>query len=177
MLVSEKNKNKTNNERSVLNTVIHRTTAQKDVPFVKEDVVPAGRYRAEIVGVFDARTEKGKEAIDVVYSLANADGFSVRAKERYVMGGYRLEQLCEHWLTSGLLTEGTTYGDILGIVESVTVSYARKDALGTLQDRRPWKEKTVKSVTTTNSTLRVAEDEEEDILPLDDDDDYLEDDD
>lgn len=177
MPILEKRKSRANQQSSVLNAVIRRTTVQDDVLFVREEHIPPGKYRAEIVGVFEARTAKGKDAVDLVYSFTAEDGFCARAKERYVTDGFLLEQLCDHWITSGLIAEGVTYADIKGITESVTVSYARKGALGSLQDRRPFKAKTAKSSAGKISNPHVDDDEDDDYPLLcdeeDDDDDYL----
>ena len=173
MSLTNKEKKRSGDNRSVLNTVIRRTSVQKDAPFITEDHIPAGKYRTEIVGVFEARTEKGKAAVDLVYSFTNEDGFGARAKERYVADGYRLEQLCDHWITSGLLEEDVTYSDLKGIVENVTVFYGRKGALGSLLDLRPCKIKSAMTVAADASDPYIDEDEEDDyddFLPSEDDD-------
>jgi hypothetical protein len=125
---------------SILNTVLHHS-AKKDVPFITEDIIPAGTYQIIISDVIDTETEKGKAAVDLVYIFTSEDGFSAHAKERYVSNGYRWEQLIDHLFDVGLLTEDSTGAQLKGIEELVTVSYAREGALGTLQNRRPCSKK------------------------------------
>lgn len=129
--------------RSVLNKVIRRSAITKDTPFVTEEVIPAGTYHTVVSAVMEAKTQKKKDAIDVVYTFSNDEGVAVIAKERFVLDGFRWEELVDHYFDCDLLTGDCVIADIKGIEEYVTVTYPRKGALGTLRNRQPCKNKSV----------------------------------
>lgn len=128
-------KKSTNN--SVLSRkLVHSSNAAK-VPFVKQSVIPAGTYTARITVVKEAQTTAGEDAIDIVYDLTNNKGKVVTVKERFPIDGYLLGKLIDHWYDNQLLPDDATYSDIVGIEETVDISFVNPSSLGSLQNRRP----------------------------------------
>ena len=160
-------------QRSVLNSVVRRSAVEKDAPFFTEDRIPAGEYRTEVVGVYDAINGKGKPALDIVYRMVDSSGTRRHAKERLNLDGYMLEALVEHWIDAGQLDETATYAAIQGIKETVTVVYNRPSGLGTIQNRKPRKG-IVSGLTsakraTNKAPIAEPEEENDDDLLCDDD--------
>ena len=156
---------KKSEKNSVLDTTIHRSRVQKKVPFINEELIPAGKYTTKITAVMEAVTENAKPAVDLCYQFTNQKGEEVEAKERYVLGGYYFEKLGDALIDAGL-PDGATISEAVGITERVTVVYPRKGALGHIQQRSPYKNKNVTPPTSTDS----EDDEEEDVIVEDDDD-------
>lgn len=133
---------KTSSNKSAHNAVLERvlccSTDDNEVSFVTEDVIKSGKYKTIITSVHGSRTEKGKEAVDIVYDFIDASGSVVTAKERHVVDGYIFERLYTYWIKSGLLPNGSTISDLVGICEELDVTYIRKGGLGSLQNRQPY---------------------------------------
>ena len=128
-------KKSTNN--SVLSRKLAHSSNAAKVPFLKQSVVPAGTYTARVTAVKEAQTTAGEDAIDIIYALTSVNSKVVTAKERFPIDGYILEKLTMHWFDNGLLPDDATYADIVGIEETVDISYVNPKALGSLRNRRP----------------------------------------
>lgn len=151
---------------SILDTKIYRTKVQADVPFMKEKILPAGRYITRITAVQEAVSSSGDAAIDFCYEFSNAKGVVAEAKERCVIDSFHYEKLINALLDAGL-PEGATIADTVGIVEDVVIAYPRKGALGLIQQRKPHECKNV-----TTPTSATEDEEEEDVLVEEDDDEF-----
>ena len=183
-LMNNRAKNRPTNKTSIMGRkLVHRTNSAK-VPFIKQSVVPAGTYIARVTAVKEAQTTAGDDAIDIVYELTSTKGTVVTAKERYPVDGYVLEKLIAHWFDNNLLPEDATYADIVGIEETVDISFVNPKALGSVANRRPIKQVTNKTAPPKKSSGSPVNDdtdevelEEEQEEELDDEfDDFLEED-
>jgi hypothetical protein len=176
-LTKNSRKNAPSAQESVLNTRIRRSAVQNDVSFISEQRIPAGTYNTTVVGVFEAVNNKGNKAIDIVYDFVDDAGTRRQAKERLNLGSFTLESLIDHWLDVGQLDESSTYGDIMGIAETVDVVYKRPGGFGSLQGRKPRRgevpsKATTKAVASKETAAIVDYEEEDDFLSMEDDD-YL----
>lgn len=167
------NKKRTATKVSVLNRPLTRSKVQKEVPYLKEKIIPAGSYTATIVSVSEAITNGGDEAIDVVYKLCDPNGRIFEAKERLIWDSRPYNLLVDHLYDEGLLVGDSEVGDMVGICEEVTVAYPYKGSFGTFQNRQPCQQKPVAPHKVVKQDL-LAEDPDED---EEDDDDLLDDDD
>lgn len=160
---------------SAADTIIRRKPVQQNVPFLKESVVPAGSYISEIIAVHDALTNNGKLAVDIHYTLTDAHGNVLKAKERFALDGYYFSQLGEALLEAGL-PDGAKLSQAVGITERVDVVYPRPNAIGRIKNRTPYtKSKSSKSRTVTSANADYDDDDDaEDIVEEDDEfDDFL----
>lgn len=174
---SLKKTSKNAGNHSVLETVIYRTEEQKVIPFITEDRVPAGQYIAEISAVLPAVTGDGKAAVDICYIFTDAQGLRIEAKERCSIEGYRFQKYCDHLIDAGLLQNAFKISQMVGVTESVSVVYAHKNALGLLQDRKPYQgKKVIRNMSSVNKIEATGEDFD-DISDDEDYDDFLEEDD
>ena len=162
--------------------LVHSSKASK-IPFVKQSVVPAGTYVARVTAVKEAKTTAGDDAIDIIYNFTNANGKVVAAKERFPIDGYVLTKLTTHWFNNSLLPDDATYADIVGIEETVDISFVNPSSLGSLKNRRPTNHAS-KAAPSKKSSTPLVNDTDEDELEeeqeedLDDEfDDWLTDDD
>ena len=154
---------------SVLNRTLMRSNDKKQVPFLNQKKVPAGDYQATIVSVSDAVTNGGDEAIDIVYELLDEAGRTFEVKERMAFDGYPFRMFVDHLFDAGLLREGASSSEMVGICEEVTVAYPYKGAIGNFQNRRPCQQKSSSPNKAKRHDL-LQEDSEDD-----DDEDILED--
>lgn len=148
-------------------TIVRRKPAKKNVPFLSESVVPAGRYVSEIVAVYEAVTDKGKAAVDVHYSFTDAHGNVVEAKERFAIDGFYFEQLCEALLDAGL-SDGAKISQAVGITESVDVTYPRPGAIGRIKTRTPYAKSVSNKSRMAASAAVDYDDSTEDVVEDDD---------
>lgn len=156
---------KKSEKKSVLDTTIHRSQVQKKIPFIKEDILPPGKYVTKITAVSEAVTENSKPAVDLYYEFTNQKGEVVEAKERYIISGYYFEKLGDALIDAGL-PDGAVISEAVGLKERVTVTYPRKGYIGRIQHRSPNISKTV-----TPPTSVTAEEYEEDMLVEEEDED------
>lgn len=170
-LSNSKKRTTAKNSASVLTRPLTRSKVQKEVPYLKEKIVPAGSYTANIVSVSEAITQGGNEAIDIVYQLCNPDGRTFEAKERLVFDSYPYSILVNHFFEAGLLNDDATLADIVGICEEVTVVYPYKGSFGSFQNRQPCQQKSVAHHKAAKQSILAVDADEED------DDDFLEDED
>lgn len=133
-----KSPHKKSSNASILNTRIYRSKTQKNIPFITEKLLPAGKYIAKVIAVHEAISNSGDEAIDLCYEFTDSNDVVVEAKERCVIGSYHYERLGEALLDAGL-PEGATLADAVGLCEDVYISFPRKGALGIIQQRSPHK--------------------------------------
>ena len=152
---------------SATDTIVRRKPAQKNVPFLSESAVPAGRYVSEIVAVHEAVTDKGKAAVDMCYTFTDAHGNVVEAKERFAIDGYYFEQLCEALLDAGL-PDGAKISQAVGITESVDVAYPRPGAIGRIKTRTPYAKSVSNKSRMVDSAAVDYDDSTEDIVEDDD---------
>lgn len=155
------------NTTSATDTVIRRKNVQKSVPFLKEDVVPAGKYVSEIIAVYDAVTDKSKDAVDIHYTFTDCEGNVVVAKERYVIDGYYFELLGEALLDAGL-PNGAKISQAVSITEDVVVTYPRPGAIGRIQSRVPHRKKMVSTSVTDDQCNANIDSEDDDSDFMDD---------
>ena len=132
-----KHQAKKSTTNSVLNRKLVHSSNTAKIPFIKHSVVPAGTYVARVTAVKEAKTTAGEDAIDIIYNLTNANGKVVAAKERFPIDGYVLTKLTTHWFNNSLLPDDATYADIVGIEETVDISFVNPSSLGSLKNRRP----------------------------------------
>lgn len=140
--------------------LVHSNKAAK-IPFIKQSVVPAGTYVARVTAVKEAKTTAGEDAIDIIYNFTNANGKVVAAKERFPIDGYVLTKLTTHWFNNSLLPDDATYADIVGIEETVDISYVNPTALGNLQNRKPCKRTANKAAPSKKTSAPPVEDVDE----------------
>ena len=123
--------------RSISDVIVRRSKRKvKAAPLLTEDIVPAGKYRSEIVGIADAKSDVGKLMVDVTYRLTDSRGKVVDTRIRYPAKGYHIERLFDALVEAGL-PEESPVTDAVGIVEAVEIVYPFEGALGKIKVRTP----------------------------------------
>ena len=152
----------------------------KAAPMLTEDIAPAGKYRSEIVGIADAKSDVGKLMVDVTYRLTDSRGKVVDTRIRYPAEGYHIERLFDALIEAGL-PEESPMTDAVGVVEEVEVVYPFEGALGKIKNRKPATAANRPPAKKAKHAVLVDEDDELDDSEAEDDeeedDDFLEEDD
>ena len=161
---------------SVSDLIVRRSKHKaKAAPMLTEDIAPAGRYRSEIIGVADAKSDADKLMVDVTYRLTDNHGKAVDARIRYPAEGYHIDRLFDALIDAGL-PEESPVTEAVGIVEEVEIVYPFEGALGKIKVRTPVAASAPASKTKPKPKQRAALVEEDDGDDADDEfDDFLED--
>lgn len=123
--------------QSVSKLIVKRSKRKvKAAPMLTEDIAPAGKYRSEIVGVADAKSDVGKLMVDVTYRLTDDRGKSVDARIRYPAEGYHIQKFFDALIDAGL-PEESPLTEAVGIEEEVEIVYPFEGALGKIKSRKP----------------------------------------
>lgn len=173
------NTNKKTATSSVLDRVLSHSQTNEEIPYIVEDVLPAGRYCIKIIAVHETKTEKGKVAVDVVYRVTDAKEKVVKVKERYAVESYSFEKFVDYLFDAGLLSGEPTIAQLVGICEEAEATYERKGKIGRFKNRRPCKQDNIKTGKTKMVESVTWHDEEEAVDEydlLEEDDDLLDDD-
>ena len=164
--------------QSVSDLIVRRSKRKaKAAPMLTEDIVPAGTYRSEIIGVADAKSDVGKLMVDVTYRLTDDRGKSVDARIRYPAEGYHIQKFFDALIDAGL-PEESPVTEAVGVVEEVEIAYPYDGALGKIKGRKPATAANRPPAKKAKHAVLVDEDDELDDFEAEDDeeedDDFLE---
>ena len=153
---------------SVSDLIVRRSKRKaKAAPMLTEDIVPAGTYRSEIIGVADAKSDTGKLLVDVSYRFTDTGGKAVEARVRYPATGYHIEKLYDALIDAGL-PEDSPLTDAISIQEEVEIVYPFEGALGKIKNRKP-APAAIRPPAKNPKRAAIAEDVQEDDPDLQDD--------
>lgn len=147
---------------------IKRSPQGKNYAFAKPLVVKAGHYRSVITGVEVTQTKAGEEAVDVLYTLTNAEGMVFHVRMRYPRDSYYWGELCNALLAAGL-KDGESIMKAVGVQEEITLDYVNGETIGSITSRSPIGKKTIQK------KVSEVEETEEDEDTDDEFDDFLSD--
>lgn len=148
-----------------------RSKAKRQIPYLREESVPAGSYVATIVSVTETKTATtGNDAIEIVYELCDPNGRIVQVKEKLVINSYYYRELIDHLFDIDLLQDGADLDDMVGIREEVTVEYSDESGFGRFTSRQPCQQKVSIPHKTKKQVLLSADSDDDD-----DEEDFLED--
>ena len=165
----------TASKTSAVDRKITRKAQAKKFSFAKTGVVPPGTYKSEIVGIEEAQTKAGEEAVDVLYELTSTSGRKYHVRMRYPVDGYFFEELCDALLDAGL-AEGSKLSEAVGLEEEVELAYSNGERIGSFVNR--WSIGGYSDdFCGEDSSNREPEEEPEEELDEDEFDDFLEDED
>lgn len=165
--------------KSVSDLIVRRSKRKdKAAPMLTENIVPAGKYHSEIIGVVDAKNDDGKLMVDVTYRLTDDRGKSVDVRIRYPAEGYHIERFFDALVEAGV-PEESPVTDAVGVVEEVEIVYPFEGSLGKIKDRKPATAANRPPTKKAKHAVLVEEDDESDDSETEDDeyDDFLEEDD
>lgn len=101
------------------------------------DEVPPAMYSSRVDFVEASLTAKKQPAVDVCYSLINADGDLFHIRQRYPKGSVFYQELV-HALCNAGAPPGKNIAEAVGIIENLKIGYSTGSEIGSITKRIPY---------------------------------------